>query len=1331
MTYHYKMKKLFLFFVFILISAIKGFSQSPVPAIDSKEYEDLKQQGLLPKDMTLSNPQSFSPTLADFQRLGITHQMRRPGGSPAPASGGGCSCYIAPDASYTLALTPNDDGSTSSLTIPFNFCLYGTQYTSLFINNNGNVSFDNSYSTFSSSAFPSASYVMVAPFWGDVDTRGAGTVQYKITSTAMYVNWVGVGYYPQMTDKVNTFQLIITNGSDPILPPGNNIAFCYGDMQWTTGSASQGVNGFGGVPSTVGVNKGDGTSYIQMGRFDSPGAGYFGAYASNDGIDWLDNKSFYFNSCSSTNLPPVASGFNNCDTIKICGTGDSLILNGLFLSPEIGQTTTISVNLNGTPHTTVVSNIPGNTATAQVMIVANAANAGNNIITFTATDNGTPAGITVVNLNVFVDTVHVPNFHPAITGNSAFCFGDSSLLTVNPSTYASYMWNTGSAATSIYAHTSGHYWVTSTLNGCYKTSFININGYPAPTPAITQVPLVPCTITTTLSVDSTIYSTYHWSTGSTSTSITAGAGTYTLSVTDAHGCTAVSPAVVIATPPAAPVITAHNDTLICSGATANLSLTFGGSSIPPTCGLSSSGACTGTASIAIVGTGTGTNTSTSYPAPYGNFYTSAKHQFLFTAAEMHAAGFSGGKVDQLDFNVSQINGTTTYHEFTIKMGCTNLTALGTTWESGLVQVYNPHTFSVAAGWNAHVFDNAFDWDGISNVIVEICFNESPPFPNYTDNSISPSTTTAFVSCLYSQSDSYDMCPDLTNFISQSFDRPNVQFHYCGETPNPASYSYLWTALNGNITNPAVQSTTAHPAVTTRYKVTATNIIGGCSSSDSVNVVIMNVNSITITPSGPYCVNGNNDTLHTNLPPGIGTWSGPGIIDSLLGIFKPSAALAGPLHRIIYTISGACGSGADTANIIVVPQPNAAITPVGGQCSTGSPITLSAATPGGTWTGTGITSGSAGTFDPAIAGIGNHIITYSITTPCASSDTVTINVVSHLDATITQAGPFCTSSPVITLHAIDIGGVWSGVGVSDSLIGTFSPLAAGAGSHPVTYTISGLCGATDTKTIVISASPIISITENKTEGCEPTTIDFTGITDQPGGVSAWTFGDGHNAAVLTTENTYQHYGYYNVSFTYTNTTGCTTVVTKDSLINIHSQPHAAFNADPQPATIVYPEIQYTDKSTGQINSWKWSFGPLGILGSSLLQNPSFVYADTGSFPVQLIVTNTFGCVDTAKKITIIDPVMVFYAPNAFTPDGNEKNDLFAVKGDGIDKNNFTVAIFDRWGELVYQSADMMEGWNGKKNNTGDILASDVYVWKIDFKDFKGAKHSNVGRVTLVK
>jgi hypothetical protein len=199
----------------------------------------------------------------------------------------------------------SDDGSTASISLPFTFCLYGTDEPFFYINNNGNVSFDGAYSSFTSTGFPVSGFPMLAPFWADVDTRtGLGSVWYKITPTAVIVIWDNVGYYSVQGDKRNTFELIFTNGLDPLIGVGNNVAFSYTTMQWTTGGASGGSGGFGGTPATVGVNKGDGVKYALVGRFDHAGTDYDGAGGANDGISYLDGKYYTFNACGENVVIP-------------------------------------------------------------------------------------------------------------------------------------------------------------------------------------------------------------------------------------------------------------------------------------------------------------------------------------------------------------------------------------------------------------------------------------------------------------------------------------------------------------------------------------------------------------------------------------------------------------------------------------------------------------------------------------------------------------------------------------------------------------------------------------------------------------------------------------------------------------------------------------------------------------------------------------------------------------------------------------------------------------------------------------------------------------------
>jgi PKD repeat protein len=163
----------------------------------------------------------------------------------------------------------------------------------------------------------------------------------------------------------------------------------------------------------------------------------------------------------------------------------------------------------------------------------------------------------------------------------------------------------------------------------------------------------------------------------------------------------------------------------------------------------------------------------------------------------------------------------------------------------------------------------------------------------------------------------------------------------------------------------------------------------------------------------------------------------------------------------------------TAIILIVPFPDATITPVPNLCEYDAPVVLTAHDSGGTWSGPGVTGN---TFDPSDAGAGTHTINYTITTSsgCTSSDQTTITVLPAPDATITPVGPMCINDASLTLTAADPGGIWAGDGVTGNV---FDPASAGTGSHIITYNITGAngCTSSDQITITVDISPDPSIT----------------------------------------------------------------------------------------------------------------------------------------------------------------------------------------------------------------------------------------------------------------
>lgn len=388
----------------VLMTSFSCIKASDFPKPGTKEYELAKKQGLLnhvmPQQVSSASPYKGMNT----NPVSLT------------SVSSSCGCLLPIDSTFMLVpfitgnppYYGNDDGSTGIINIPFDFCYYGQNVNSLFINNNGNISFGSPYSIFSSNAFPFSGFDMIAPFWGDVDTRGSqpvvsydslsgswdtlqagspytGLVYYKITPSALIIRWDSVGYFSIQSDKRNTFQLIITDGNDPLVPGGNNVAFCYGDMQWTTGAASGGTNGFGGVPATVGINKGDGINYFQVGRFDHDSSDYDGPYSNADGVSFLDNSTYFFTTCTSANnIPPLALN-DVCDTIDI-GPLDTSLIMLRYIGPEPNQTVSAQV-LSANPNISVLSNVSGNPCVITLQVTGSSGTNSLSQVTVLATDN--------------------------------------------------------------------------------------------------------------------------------------------------------------------------------------------------------------------------------------------------------------------------------------------------------------------------------------------------------------------------------------------------------------------------------------------------------------------------------------------------------------------------------------------------------------------------------------------------------------------------------------------------------------------------------------------------------------------------------------------------------------------------------------------------------------------------------------------------------------------------------------------------------------------------------------------------------------------------------
>ncbi len=309
---------------------------------------------------------------------------------------------------------------------------------------------------------------------------------------------------------------------------------------------------------------------------------------------------------------------------------------------------------------------------------------------------------------------------------------------------------------------------------------------------------------------------------------------YTVTVTSDSGCIKKDTVNVYVTPPfPANIVASSDDSISCAGLSTFLRVDLGNN--PQTCGLSSD-ACPGSLDYYTSTTTSNTNTATgtgptAFPAPYGNSNRSARHQFLFRNSELTALGISNGMFESIGFYVVANSGTSVYNGFTIKMGCTPDTVL-TGWHTNLYQVYNPKSTSITSGWNTHLFDQNFNYDGSSNVVLEICFDNTATAP--TQSAQTAYTATTFNSCISNYSNTATCASGNIAWGSQ-VNRPNVRFSHCG-APDSAAYTFKWTP--GNLVSfDTLKSPSASITQETTFKVIVTDTFGLCHDSSFATIKI--------------------------------------------------------------------------------------------------------------------------------------------------------------------------------------------------------------------------------------------------------------------------------------------------------------------------------------------------------------------------------------------------------------------------------------------------------------------------------------------------------------
>lgn len=352
--------------------------------------------------------------------------------------------------------------------------------------------------------------------------------------------------------------------------------------------------------------------------------------------------------------------------------------------------------------------------------------------------------------------------------------------------------------------------------------------------------------------------------------------------------------------------------------------------------------------------------------------------------------------------------------------------------------------------------------------------------------------------------------------------------------------------------------------------------------------------------------------------------------------------------------------------------------------------------------------------------------------CINSDTVIINInpspIAEYDLTL----PACVSYPIQFNNLSSSSATMFRWKFGDGNFSTqLSPSHTYliSDKYPVQLYCENIIGCADSveKLISINPNPVASFTTQDT--CAESVVSFSSTSQTSSGSLVswyWDFGDGNQSTQENPINIYAAHGVFDVTLSVQNDSGCFHSITIPQSIEIYPLPIAAFSAAPPVVSILNPKVYFLDQSFGS-QQWIWDFGDHE--GTSLEQNPYYFYNDTGKFIASVICISQNGCRDTAYGEVYVTPDFQLFIPNAFTPNGDEKNDAFQAYGIGI--GEFRMVILDRWGKEVFTTNQPEGAWNGRAENTGHECPEGIYVYKVILKDYKNEYFEKTGQLTLIR
>jgi gliding motility-associated-like protein len=541
------------------------------------------------------------------------------------------------------------------------------------------------------------------------------------------------------------------------------------------------------------------------------------------------------------------------------------------------------------------------------------------------------------------------------------------------------------------------------------------------------------------------------------------------------------------------------------------------------------------------------------------------------------------------------------------------------------------------------------------------------------------------------------------------------------------YAYDWNEI------PTQTSANANNLGAGNYTITVTDA-NNCSDSIALELLQPDALFIAISAEEPSCFNGENGSISAEANGGVAPYS-------YAWSNGQTTALMEDLASDNYQVTLTDENGCILQQNVFLDQPTPVVATITGTMVVcpNEETTLGLTAEGGTGNYTYEWSpGGQATDTIVIYPTSNQYFSATVTDENNCSVLLTTSVViiqidqNDLSATISPS--VICSGDSTAISANYAGDDWETITLNwlhCSACATNMPLY----EHPqedTFYVISATntCDQTiyDTVFVTVHPLPVIELAPNLGEACPDEDISFQHIGDEnPNWAYLWDFGDGNLSSEMSPTHYYTYSSTYFVTLTVTDENGCSAVTDGNSTVEIFPQAEADFGLSNYNIEMLDPTVTFFNYSSNADN-YIWDFGDGNISGNV---QPTHVYGEHGNYIITLFVNNAYNCPDTAELAITVKPSHGIFVPNAFTPDGDDYNNVFSAQGFGISDQGFKLLIFNRWGEVLFESYDMTVGWSGTYGANSEIVKEGVYIWVIEYKDLTNTSHKIEGHVALLK